>query len=559
MAKSILVVDYDPKRIEVTTRPFTQAGYAVEVARDGVEGVEAFARLHPDLVLVEMMLPKRHGFEVCQELRKLRPSNRTPVLILGSTQAERYRLQAIGAGANDYLVRPIDGGRLLEICTNLLEQPNQDLPPAPVEGERRGQAIEDSLPDFFEDPSVIPAAASPDTASESFLDTFLREEEATPFPAGPVELGDLSDDDIMARLDAILPTEPGLSSAQVPVQVPEPISAPRPLPAPAPQRAIEPPVAKEVPAEPARPPKPKAATPPPERPAPRARLPQAEPVLEAHSLEAQAPRRTTWPVLAIVAAVALVGGFYAWRAVTADDESSIEAATLDAGDFARVRPAEPEPLPPAPVEEAQATVAEPVVVDSAPVRLPEPTPKPVAKTTETPGKPVVQSSIPAPSSSPTPSPTPIEPTPSPKTTAPIPAPSSPVAQAPVPSLPPLESLAVKSVVPEVSPPAPKPATEVIPGSIVDLSKVDAPPIAESRALPVYPRLALRMRREGRVTLRVLVDENGFVADVAPTDASAGAEFEGAAMDAVRQWRYRPARKEGIPVKVWLTEVVAFKL
>jgi TonB family protein len=559
MAKSILVVDYDPKRIEATTRPFTQAGYAVEIARDGVQGVEAFARLHPDLVLIEMMLPKRHGFEVCQELRKLRPGHRTPVLILGGTQAERYRLQAIGAGANDYLVRPIEGHRLLEICTSLMAEPNQDLPEAPAE-DASGIPLEDSIPDFFDAPA--PAADAPvHPESEKFLEGFLAEaDEPDPMDDEPppanlkFDLGDLSDDDITARLDAILPSDPALSSPRTAPEVSKP---PRPV-------------------EPKPPEQPKAALPPPERTAPRTRLPQTEPVFESAALESTSRRRLpSWPVAAVIVLVTLAGAFYGWRAMTHDETALNEVSALDAADFARVRPVPPVPAEPAPSEEPREIAEAPETVPpeaAAPVRLAEPAARPAEKAPApappTPAPPAPKEPVaaaPVPSAPAKAEPEPAAPSPvvaeNPAPSAPPPAGDRPraEAQAQAPEIAAIEALGVKPVAVEVLPPPPQPRKSVVAGSIVDLDEVDSLPVATSRTAPTYPRLALRLRREGRVTLRLLVDENGVVADATPLESSSGVDFESAAVDAARQWRYRPARKDGVPVKVWITEVVEFRL
>lgn len=540
MAKSILVVDYDPKRIETTTRPFTEAGYRVEVARDGVAGVEAFARLHPDLVLVEMMLPKRHGFEVCQEFRKLRPGKKTPVLILGSTQAERYRMQAIGAGASDYLVRPVPDERLLEICRGLLENPNQDLP---AEEPKASESIrlEDSLPDFFKEPARPAPVAAPRAA-------------APPEPAAPLlDLGGLSDDEISARLDALLPSETPAGSKQpervapAPVHVARSVEPPRPA-SPRP-RVDAPPGAV-----------PKAAAPVAahsDRPAPRAKLPQAGPVLEPPVVETSQRRSgVAWPVVAVVGLIAVIGGWYGWRAATSD-ATVAERAALDATDFAPVSAGADAAVPlPTPVE----PVSEPAFVEpeAEPVRLAPSVPAPVP----TPPAPRAETAAPAPQRV-EPVERPAPPVPQQAAPAPTPVEERKPADAPVEAdlaLPsnivPIEGIVP---VPAAQPEPARPAAGTVPGSIVDLAETDTPPVAMSRTAPAYPPVALRMRREGRVAVRLLVDENGTVADAVAADASAPADFAGEAVKAARNWRYRPARKDGVPVKVWITEVIAFKL
>ena len=86
------------------------------------------------------------------------------------------------------------------------------------------------------------------------------------------------------------------------------------------------------------------------------------------------------------------------------------------------------------------------------------------------------------------------------------------------------------------------------------------PILEKKPPLAYPPIALRQRVEGSVDLSVLVDERGNVADarvVSPGGGRAG--LSEAAADYARKWKYRPATKDGVPVKVWKAVKVVFKL
>ena len=106
---TILLIDYDPRSIERTTGLLVGAGYSVEVAKNGIEGLAAFKRLSPGLVLVEAMLPKKHGFEVCQELKATPHGKTSPVLIVTAVyKGRKYRHQAMHHyGANGYIEKPI--------------------------------------------------------------------------------------------------------------------------------------------------------------------------------------------------------------------------------------------------------------------------------------------------------------------------------------------------------------------------------------------------------------------------------------------------------------------
>ena len=67
---TVLLIDYEPASIEQMKGPLLAAGYNVEVVFDGLAGLKAFKEMKPDLVLIEAMIPKKHGFEVCQEIKK---------------------------------------------------------------------------------------------------------------------------------------------------------------------------------------------------------------------------------------------------------------------------------------------------------------------------------------------------------------------------------------------------------------------------------------------------------------------------------------------------------
>ena len=103
--RKILLIDYDPESIESTGRPLVRAGYEVEVASDGIAGIEAFERLKPDLVLIEPMVPKKHGFQVCQEIKSTPAGRSTPVLITtGFYRGRKHRDEAReNYGCDDYL------------------------------------------------------------------------------------------------------------------------------------------------------------------------------------------------------------------------------------------------------------------------------------------------------------------------------------------------------------------------------------------------------------------------------------------------------------------------
>jgi len=120
---TILLIDYAPRSVAQLSSPLQAAGYTVEVADNGQLGLEVFARIKPDLAMIEPMLPKRHGFEVCKEIKESDAGRDTPILILTSIyQGRRYRDQAQRQSQCDgFLDKPIRAEALLATVAEHLQ------------------------------------------------------------------------------------------------------------------------------------------------------------------------------------------------------------------------------------------------------------------------------------------------------------------------------------------------------------------------------------------------------------------------------------------------------
>jgi protein TonB len=111
--------------------------------------------------------------------------------------------------------------------------------------------------------------------------------------------------------------------------------------------------------------------------------------------------------------------------------------------------------------------------------------------------------------------------------------------------------------PELAPPpAPK---KTSPGDLIEIQDLDTAPTAVNRAAPLFPPLARRVRHEGTAIFNILIDETGRVAEIETIKGVGRDDMDDAARDAVRQWTFKPGTKDGVPVKVWKIEKVAFKL
>ena len=106
----ILVVDDEPSIGEVVTIYLQRAGYQVNVARDGQAALEAIEQHPPDLVVLDLMLPKVDGLEIA---RRVRAQGDTPIIMLTARREESDRITGLETGADDYVVKPFSPQELV--------------------------------------------------------------------------------------------------------------------------------------------------------------------------------------------------------------------------------------------------------------------------------------------------------------------------------------------------------------------------------------------------------------------------------------------------------------
>lgn len=110
VAQRILVVDDDPDILKVVSLSLRQADYEVYTAADGEEALRMAQRVRPDLVILDVMLPKIDGFEVCAQLRSV---SSVPILLLSARGQEMDKVVGFNVGADDYLTKPFSMPELL--------------------------------------------------------------------------------------------------------------------------------------------------------------------------------------------------------------------------------------------------------------------------------------------------------------------------------------------------------------------------------------------------------------------------------------------------------------
>lgn len=122
VAARILLVDDEEANLDFYERVLTAERYVTAKARDGVEGLDKFEKFRPDLVLVDMMMPRLNGIEFCSRLKR-NPRGRTvPVLMLTGLVEEDTERIARKSGATDFLNKPVDTRVLLDHVHALLNK-----------------------------------------------------------------------------------------------------------------------------------------------------------------------------------------------------------------------------------------------------------------------------------------------------------------------------------------------------------------------------------------------------------------------------------------------------
>lgn len=128
----LLLVDDDLELLGLTSFALRGAGYLVIEATDGVQALERFQRERPDLVILDVNLPRLDGYEVC---RRMRAEASTPILMLTVRNSEEDQIHGLDQGADDYLTKPFSPRTLLARVRALLRRGGIEHPAPVAAGE----------------------------------------------------------------------------------------------------------------------------------------------------------------------------------------------------------------------------------------------------------------------------------------------------------------------------------------------------------------------------------------------------------------------------------------
>ncbi len=598
--KKILLIDFDQEFLKFLGGVLSDEGFEIITATDGLAGFERFSEAHPDLVIMEAMLPKFHGFELCSRITS-HPTKKAPVIIVtGIYKDSVYKTEALRSlGASAFFEKPLNLEELLNMIYELVGRPEPKKASAPPRTADREldkllkEALSMDLEEKKPEPKVKPV------------------EKPAPRPA-PAREPALSKDD---EVDLILKSK--LKDLMIENSKPEPHPAPRPLTRPEKEkpaaRPAEPRKATPVtsdslldelvkkPAAPSATPRPAKVEPPrtesKPQPEPRPRPePKPEPVKEIKGEDREAPippavesrPRTSAPVvtpfrdfieedddkkeksrvgavkyIGLAAAILVAAGAVAFFAIKKKEAPAFSGQTSN--QVAALQTGSTRPLNNQPSEtDLQQEIEKQMEAYRSQKAGGEA--KTPARQNQGSGGQNARKAVPE-----TVAPyIPEQKTSLATMTNPRPAePSS--AAAPVQTETPAgaagteTSGVTESQVTEQNQAVPEPqliipAQDIKPGDLVPLNMVDVEPRVVKTVEPVYPEADRRLGNKGQVLLNVLISENGEVLEVAVIRGIKGSlALEKEAVNAVKKWKFLPAEKNGVKVRVWKPVTIGFGL
>jgi DNA-binding response OmpR family regulator len=135
MAHSILIVEDEPNIVELLTFLMKRAGHKVRIARDGDAALRNLQAEVPDLVLLDVMLPRRDGLEVCRAIRENPAWQAIRVIMLTAKGRDLDRRKGMEMGADAYVIKPFATQEILQCIESLLAQTREGDSSTPEQGD----------------------------------------------------------------------------------------------------------------------------------------------------------------------------------------------------------------------------------------------------------------------------------------------------------------------------------------------------------------------------------------------------------------------------------------
>ncbi len=120
---TILIADDNKQITSILEEYAKKEGYMPKAALDGLEAIELFRKLQPDIVLLDVMMPKMDGFEVCREIRK---TSNVPIIMITARGEDFEKIMGLDIGADDYIVKPFSPGEVMARVRAILRRIGRD-------------------------------------------------------------------------------------------------------------------------------------------------------------------------------------------------------------------------------------------------------------------------------------------------------------------------------------------------------------------------------------------------------------------------------------------------
>lgn len=122
MKKTILIVDDELPFVETVKASLEFEGYEIVAVHDGQTGLEKAREIKPDLILLDVMMPKMNGYQVCRELKQSDETKGVPIIVLTAKAQESDKYWGKEVGADEYITKPFEMDELLEKIKSLLKE-----------------------------------------------------------------------------------------------------------------------------------------------------------------------------------------------------------------------------------------------------------------------------------------------------------------------------------------------------------------------------------------------------------------------------------------------------
>lgn len=107
-SNTILIVDDSPTELQLLSAPIKAMGYTVLTATDGDEAIQIATERQPRLILLDVIMPKKNGFQVCRQLKNTQETKDIKIIIISSKSQESDKFWGMKQGADDYIMKPFD-------------------------------------------------------------------------------------------------------------------------------------------------------------------------------------------------------------------------------------------------------------------------------------------------------------------------------------------------------------------------------------------------------------------------------------------------------------------